>query len=141
MAKSAAVLKAVVVVEGPKTVGDMIDRMEQIRNEKRKIEEKVKPLEAEYKELKAAIIERLDSEHSLKASSRSASVSISETTVPVVKDVEAMLKHIVKQKLWHLLLAQPLTTPAWRECVGMKGMDLPGTETFVKRDLNHASLK
>lgn len=122
-------------------IGDMINRMEEIRIKKRKLEEEIKPLESEYKELKASIIEQLDSEGSLKASTAKASVTISEVTVPVVKDITKLIPYISRNKMWHLFLAQPLTTPAWREAVGLKGSDLPGTETFVKRDLNHASIK
>jgi hypothetical protein len=123
------------------TVGQMIDRMEEIRIEKRKLEAGIKPLEEEYKGLKTKIIERLDAEGSLKASSRLASVSISEVTVPVVEDISKLIPFIARNKLWHLFLAQPLTTPAWREAVGLKGKDLPGTKSFTKRDLNHSSLK
>ena len=131
------------VVEEPQvmSIGDMIDRMEDIRKERKVIADKDKPLKEEYDELKVAAMAILDANNSLSASSKKASVKISETTVPVVKDVAKLLPYIVKNKLWHLLLSQPLTTPAWREAVGLKGMDLPGTETFVKRDLGHSSLK
>jgi hypothetical protein len=138
MAKSTAVLKEVPKVM---SIGDMIDRMEDIRKERKVLADKDKPLKEEYDQLKLDIIEILDKNNSLTASSERASVKINKTTVPVVKEVEKLLPYIVKNKLWHLILAQPLTTPAWREAVGMKGMDLPGTETFVKRDLGHSSLK
>ncbi len=124
-----------------RSIGELIDRLEVIRRERKVLADKDKPLEDEYKELKVKILVGLDAQKSLKASSRTASVSVSETTVPVVKDISKLVAHISRNKLWHLFLAQPLTTPAWREVVELKGADLPGTETFTKRDITHSSIK
>ncbi len=138
MAKSSAALKEV-----PKelTTGELIDQLEANRQKRRKLELLVKPLEDEYKELKLQIIAQLDASNTLTGSSRGASVSISEIEVPKVLDIEKLVGYLVKKKQFHLFLAQPLTTPAWREAKGLlKGSDLPGTETFTKRDLNHSSL-
>ena len=122
-------------------LSDLINALEKNRSQRRKLEEAVKPLELEYKELKTKIMEQLDAQGTDKAATKIASVSISEVTVPVVEDVTKLVPFIARNKLWHLFLSQPLTTPAWREVVGMKGKDLPGTKTFVKRDINHASIK
>lgn len=138
MAKSAAVLKQ---VPKEKSLGELIDELEELRRERKPFYDKAKHLKDDYDEVKGKIIALLDAQQSLKGASAKASVSISETPVPVVKDIEQLLRWIVKNKAWHLVLAQPLTTPAWREAVEKKGSDLPGTETFVKRDLNHSSLK
>lgn len=125
-----------------KSIGELIDDLELNRQARRKIEETLKPLEDSYKDIKADIIKMLDATHQHGGDSKIASVSISEVTVPKVLDVELLIKHIVKTKAYHLLLAQPMTTPSWREAVERnKGLDLPGTETFVKRDLNHSSIK
>lgn len=122
-------------------LSDLINKLEKNRSLRRKLEDEMKPLEAEYRQLKADIITKLDAEGTNKSATNLASVTISEVTVPVVKEIDKLVPYIVRNKLWHLFLSQPLTTPAWREIVGMKGKDLPGTETFVKRDLNHTSLK
>ncbi len=124
-----------------RSLGELIDRLEVIRRERKKLADKDAPLEDEYKTLKVKILASLDAQKSLKASSRTASVSVSEPTVPVVKDISKLVAYISRNKLWHLFLSQPLTTPAWREAVELKGSDLPGTETFKKRDINHSSIK
>lgn len=125
----------------PRPVGDIIALFEENRTKRRKIQKDLDPLEAEYKDLKAIIITKLDAEHSTKGACATASVTISEVEVPVIEDIQKLVDHIKRNKLWHLFLAQPLTTPAWREAKGLKGSDLPGTKTFIKRDLNHASIK
>lgn len=123
------------------TIGDIADRMEEIRKERKKLSDKDKPLKEEYDELKVKAIELLDKSKQIKGGSAKATLTISETDVPIVKDIAKLVQYISRQKYWHLFLAQPLTTPAWREAKGLKGTDLPGTETFIKRDVNHASIK
>ncbi len=129
------------VVEVPKeqTIGDMIERMETLRIQRRELAAKDAPLKEEYDDLKRKVIEQLDKTKQTKAAWAGVTVSISETDVPVVKDAKALIKYIVREDLFHLFLAQPLSTPSWREAKGLKGSDLPGTESFMKRDLKHSS--
>jgi hypothetical protein len=133
------------VVEAPKAdprpVGVLIALLDKNREKRREIDKQLAPFESDYKELKKLIIEKLDAEKSTKGACATASVSISEVEVPVIEDIKLLVAHIKRHNLWHLFLAQPLTTPSWREAKALKGADLPGTATFIKRDLNHASIK
>ena len=123
------------------SLGDLIDALDSNRSKRKAIELALKPLEGEYKELKAKILESLISSNMEKAGGKFATVSISRVTVPVVDDPLAAMKYLVKTGDVHALLAQPFSTPAWRELVERKGGDLPGTHTFEKVDLNHSSIK
>ena len=124
------------------SLGSLIDQLEKNRRERRKIEAMAKPLEDEYKELKAKIMEILDATGQLKAGSELANVAITTTTVPQIDDVEALVKYLIRTKNLHVFLAQPMSTPSWRELVERNGgKDLPGSHTFVKRDLSHTSVK
>ncbi len=123
------------------SLGDLIDALDMNRQNRRKYEEALKPLEAEYKVLKAEILTKLLGEGMEKAGGRFATVSVSRVTVPVVDDPAVMLKYLVRTNGVHALLSQPFSTPAWRELVERKGADLPGTHTFEKVDLNHSSIK
>ena len=125
----------------PVVLGVLIDQLELNRRKRREYEVLLKPLEEEYKTLKASIMEQLESTGQSKAGSDLATVSISEVTVPAIDDIGELLKYLIRTKSLHVFLAQPLSTPSWRELVERKGTDLPGTHTFVKRDLNHSSIK
>lgn len=127
------------------SLGDLIDALDMNRQNRRKYEEALKPLEEEYKVLKADILSKmLNKEISgglEKAGGKFATVSISRTTVPVLDDPLVCMKYLVRTGNVHALLSQPFSTPAWRELVERKGADLPGTHTFEKVDLNHSSIK
>lgn len=123
------------------SLGDLIDALDMNRQKRRAIEQALKPLEEEYKVTKAEILNKLLNSNMEKAGGRFATVSVSHTTVPVVDDPAMMLKYLVRTGDVHVLLAQPFSTPAWRELVERKGRDLPGTHTFEKVDLNHTSIK
>ena len=129
-------------IEKPEmTRSQLIDALERNREERRIIEQGLKPLEAEYKELKGKIIESLIAAGEEKSGTTIATVSLSKIKVPVVEDQLAAMKYLVRTKNLHILLAQPFSTPSWRELVGIKGDDIPGTRTFEKIDLNHSSIK
>lgn len=127
------------------SLGDLIDALDMNRQKRRKLEALLKPLEEEYKVLKADILNKMLDKTVTggleKAGGKFATVSISRTTLPVVDDAAVMLKYLVRSGDTHALLAQPFSTPAWRELVERKGADLPGTHTFEKVDLNHSSIK
>lgn len=123
------------------SLGDLIDALDMNRQKRRTIEQALKPLEDEYKVLKAEILNKLLGDKMEKAGGKFATVSVSRTTVPVVDDPLVMLKYLIRTGDVHALQAQPFSTPAWRELVERKGADLPGTHTFEKVDLNHTSIK
>ena len=128
------------VVEKVLTVGEIAERMEELRQLRKPLAAQDKKLKDEYDELALKALEKLDAEKSTKGGCKRATLSLSEVDVPIVEDVKVLIPYIVKNKLFHLLLANPLTTPAWREAKGLKGSDLPGTKTFTKRGINHASI-
>jgi hypothetical protein len=123
------------------TRGELIDQLELNRRERRKLEVLMKPLEDEYKVIKGKILESLLADKEEKAGTTMATVSVSHVTVPVIDDIEEIIKYLVKSKGLYALQGQPFRTPEWRELVERKGTDLPGTHTFEKVDLNHTSIK
>lgn len=135
MAKAA--LKALKTFD---TLGDIAERMDELRKQRKVLALQDKPLKDEYDELAEKALVMLDETKQVKGGSKHATLTVSETTVPKILDISKLVTHIVKNKLWHLFLAQPLTTPAWREARELKGSDLPGTETFTKRGVNHTSV-
>lgn len=124
------------------TVGKLIDQLEAVREKRRVIAEQDKKLSAEYAEIEATLLQRLDADGTPKASSKKATVSISEV---VVADTGAM----DWEKAWPLIAKNPqlmqrrISDPAFRELYELKGekfMAKYSLQPFVKRRLNLRSL-
>lgn len=121
------------------TVGSLIDKIENVREKRRAIAEQDKALAAQYAELEAAIMQRLDADGTQKASSKKATVSISEVVVAEVN----------WELAWPLIAKNPqlvqrrASDPAFRELYEQKGekfMAKYGMTPFIKRKLNLRSL-
>ena len=121
------------------TVGSLIDKIENVREKRRAIAEQDKVLAAQYAELEDAIMQRLDADGTQKASSKKATVSISEVVVAEVN----------WELAWPLIAKNPqlvqrrASDPAFRELYEQKGekfMAKYGMTPFIKRKLNLRSL-
>lgn len=125
------------------TVGSMIDKLDDLREKKRKAQEVVDGIEAQYKELVDQLLQRLAAEGMDKATGKKATVSRSETVVANVTDWDAFHTFIYKNKMGHLLQRR-VSEPAFRELLEMKGekaMAKAGVLPFVKVGLNLRSIK
>lgn len=114
-----------------KTPGALIDRMHNLREEKRKLEAQVSVIKTEYDALEIQLIETLDKLGTTIADGKFASVKIKESVVPQVEDWDKFYGYIQKNKYWHLLERRP-SAVACRELFESKG-SIPGVEPFVKR--------
>lgn len=121
------------------TIGSLIDKLEAVREKKRQLAEQDKVLSAQYAELEATLLQRLDADGTQKASSKKATVSISEIVVAEVN----------WELAWPLIAKNPqlvqrrASDPAFRELFEQKGekfMAKYGMTPFVKRKLNLRSL-
>lgn len=120
------------------TLGATIDKMWQLREEKRAAEAITKKIEVEIKELEVVMFEKLDAQDTTKAEGKKASVSISETITGNVTDWEAFWPYIAKNKYWHLVQKR-VSDPGLRELWDLKKVT-PGVTPFTKRTLNVRSL-
>lgn len=121
------------------SIGSMIDNLDKIRDKKRGLDEQVKNLEAQYRELTEKILDRMASENMPKASGRRATVSRSETIVGQLEDWEALTKYISRTKNFQLF-ERRISAAAFRELFEKKG-EVPGVKPFTKVTLKHTSLK
>lgn len=120
-------------------IGPAIDKLNEIRDRKRKLMEKVEACDTEYAELEEALLAKLDADGLDKATGRDASVSVSSTTVGNVADWEALTAYIHKHKYYHFFQRR-LSDPALRE-LWDAGKKIPGVEPFTKRRLNLRTTK
>lgn len=121
------------------SIGTMIDNLDKIREKKRALDEQVKVLESDYRQLTEQILERMASENMPKASGRRATVSRSESLVGQLEDWEALTKYISRTKNFQLF-ERRISAAAFRELFEKKG-DVPGIKPFTKITLKHTSLK
>jgi hypothetical protein len=120
------------------TIGSRIDALNQLREDKRALEEKIKVIEGSYHELEEALMEDLKTQGMDKATGKKATVSISSTVVGNLVDDKAFFAYVKKTGYFHLLQRR-LSDPAIRELLESKG-SIPGVEPFVKKRLNLRTL-
>lgn len=125
----------------PMTRSEKINALDANRAKRRALEAQLKPLEDEYKVLKAELLNDLLNSNEEGAKTAQATVSVSRILVPVMDDPVAAFKFLLKTNNMHVLLGQPFSTPAWRELAVERKVAIPGTHSFEKVDLNHTSTK
>lgn len=122
-----------------RTIGELADLMHKNREDRKVLDEKVKAFNTAYEELEAELITALDAQKSTRGDGKRASVSISESVVPAVKDWDALWAFIFKGKHKQLMQLR-ISAPAWRELCELKKAP-PGVESFTKRSINLTTKK
>lgn len=133
---AAAKLKA--VPAKPRTLGALIDALDDAREVKRALAVQVKEAEAVYNDLAAAVIAKMDAEDTRTSEGKKAGASISEVVVANIEDFDTFWAYARKNNYGHLFQRR-ISDPAFRELLEKKGA-VPGLKPFTKRNLNLRSL-
>lgn len=137
-------------------LGTLIDKLNVVREKKRKLAETEKELSAEYTAIEEQIVGRLKAEGMDRGAGKTASVSMKEVVVATVTDWDKVYELIHKNKAYHLLHRR-VSDPAFRELYELeveklskkKGFNpetldpetvLPGFKPFMKSNLNLRAL-
>lgn len=120
------------------TIGTLIDKMSDLREQRRKLAEQDKALKQEYDAAEAQLIEMMDAEGTLKSSSRTATVSIVESVQFNTVDWDSFMAYVAKTKQFHLVQRR-VSTPSVREVFEAKGA-VPGLDPFIKREISLRNL-
>ena len=120
------------------TIGVKIDKMHQLREEKRKLEEQVKNIQAKMAALETDLIAYMDKQGVSKSTGALATVSISENIRPSVEDWAAFYAYIHRYKYYHLMERRP-SVSGCNELLETKGK-IPGVVPFTQRKLNVRSV-
>lgn len=115
------------------TIGNLVDSMYLLREEKRKFDASSEAVSKQIAELETQLIEVLDKQNTSRGDGKFASVSISKTIVPTVTDWDALWGFILKTKSTQLLQRR-VSSPAWQELCSL-GKIPPGVESFEKRSI------
>jgi hypothetical protein len=116
------------------TIGGLADKLFEIRTRRDAAVAVVEGIKKEYEEVELEIYTLADDQQTATGKGTKASFSIGESVVPQVKDWDAFLKYIYKNKYGHLLERRPSVTGC-RELFDTKGA-IPGVEKFTKRKIN-----
>lgn len=128
------------IVQKPKTLGALIDALDDARKVKQAIALEEKEAARVYNELEAEIIALLDANESTRGGGTKGTVSISEEEVHNIDDFDAFSAFARKNNMLYLFQRR-LSAPAVRELADKrKGGAIPGLSTFKKRKLSLHSL-
>lgn len=115
-------------------LGDMIDRHNELRNEKRRLNEQLKQVNEDIFHSEAAVLEALDAAGLEHAKIDGVSVSVTEQTMPNVTDWDQLYDFIRQNDAMYMLQRRVSTGP-YREMLQME-QEVPGVEPYVQRKVN-----
>lgn len=127
-----------VAVKMDDSIGNIIDNIHALREQKRALEVEVKKVEAAYHEAEEQLLARFDAEGVTQSRGSAATCSVTVTVSGEVKDWDAFYAFMAKKKYFHLMQKR-LSDPALRE-LWEQNKSIPGVEPFNKRRLNVRSL-
>lgn len=130
----ATTAKKLTLVEKPKTIGALIDEMQDIRAKRRDIAAQDSLLSADYSKLEEQLIALMDTEGVTKSSGKLASAGISESVKFNIEDWDAFTAYMKKTNQFHLIQRR-VSDPSVRELVEAK-KTVPGLTPFVKRTIS-----
>ncbi len=127
-------------VQQPRTIGQLVDRLDEVREAKRELAAQEKLLTEEYNLIKTELLERFGKEGMNKAEGFRASASTSKVVVAEIKDYDKLCAYVKKTGHFHLFQRR-ISDPAFRELYELsKGKGVPGLEPFIKLDINLRSI-
>jgi len=118
----------------PKTIGGCIDRLYKLKQEAAEIRKRLNEKDADYKALKAHIIEELPKSEVDGASGKTAKVNIIKKAFPTATNWDKFYAHVQKKSAFHLLQKR-MSAPAFRE-LWEDGKKIPGVEPYTALDLS-----
>lgn len=123
------------VAPKPIPIGELIDRLWSIREDKRALDARVKILEQEYDEVEERIKHALDGEKLEQGRGSRATASIILSEVPQIEDWDDFLAWVNRTKNFQLF-ERRIKADAWREVKEKTGRVPRGTVPFQKRKLS-----
>lgn len=108
--------------------------MYELREEKKALEAAIKKINEQMTEVEAELIQKLDSEDTPSGRGKLASVSITNSEVPMVEDWDTFNQYLIDNDALYLLQRR-VAVRAYKE-LKESGEVIPGTTTFPKRTIS-----
>ena len=118
----------------PLRLGDLIDTMYELREQKRELEATLKMINEQLDSYDRMIQSKLDELGTTMAKGQRGSASISEQEVFQIGDAEDFFRYLAENQAWHLVQRRPASN-AIRELRAM-GEEVPGITSFIKRSIS-----
>lgn len=117
----------------PLTTKQIVKRMIEVRDERRRISIRDQELIDEWRSLELELLVRLDEQGMEKASTEDGTASISKTVLPQVVDWDEFYKYMIENEALYLLQRRPAAA-AFRE-LNDSGQKVPGVEPYTQRTI------
>ena len=115
-------------------LGESIDRLYELREQKRDLNAAIADIDAQFEEIEANVLAKLQEIGVDSSKSKLASATISETVVPNVEDWDAFERYIIDTN--QLFLLQRRTSIAAYRDLLQAGETIPGVSPFTKTSLS-----
>lgn len=119
------------------TLGELIERREQLRDQKRALTAELKAVDGELFGNEIEVLGALDAAGLEQAKIDGVTVTVSEQTMPNVEDWDAFYDFIRENDAFYMLQRRVSTGP-YREMLQME-QDVPGVKPYVQRKINMRS--
>lgn len=116
------------------TLGKLIDRMLELRDQRSEISKQDKALKEEFDQLEDLVLAKLREQDAVKGSSTHGTATISEITVPTIENWDSFESYIYDNKAFYLLERRP-SGAAFRELY-QQGEEIPGLKPFTKYSIS-----
>jgi hypothetical protein len=120
--------------EQPLRTSDIMNRMFEIREQRRELAAKDKELKDEADALEETLLVKMREQGSTRVSNKRGTAIISETIVPSVDDWDAVTEYIKENDAMYLLTKKIASAP-FRELIE-SGQEVPGVRAVTKVDIN-----
>ena len=121
--------------DDPITVGELVQQMLDIRDERSHIEEKDKLLREQWRGLETVLMAKLDEQGMKRATVDGvATATLTVQTLPQVVDWDAFYEYVIENKAMHMLHRR-VSSGAFRE-LNDAGEVVPGVDAYDKRSIS-----
>jgi len=115
-------------------LGKAIDKLHALREKKRLLEDEIKTIRQTMEEEEINIFAMLEEQEIPGARGHTATVSITNSVVPIIENDEIFFDHVLTTGDIHLLERRP-SVRAYREMIEA-GEEIPGLRPFTRRTLS-----
>ena len=129
-----AVLDAAPPLKLAGSLGEMVDQLYMLNEEKRILDEALSEMDKKRKFVETAIMDKMAEQRLERSGGSMATASITTSLVPQVTDWDDFCRYMSRMKYWHLVEKRPSSTGC-RELFESKGK-IPGLVPFNKVKLS-----
>lgn len=115
------------------SVGDKINAMHLLRENKREMERRIKELEGQIQVIERDLIDSMDSQGLKLSQTERARAEVIEATVPNIDDWDSFCAYVRKHNAFYLMERRP-SASACNEMFGLR-KTIPGITAFTKRKI------